>query len=134
MKLHLIAVSALTVALSGCVLAPHVEPQAKLLESNRLGLDGSNAARTEDGWWKVYNDPQLNRLIEDALRDNPNMELALTRVRTAQAQVQAASAATQPGFSLDGNETFQRFPERSIYPPPYGGGHYWMGQFGFNMS
>lgn len=134
MKLHLIAVSALTVALSGCVLAPHVEPQAKLLESNRLGLDGSNAARTEEGWWKVYKDPQLNRLIDDALRDNPNMELALTRVRTAQAQVQAASAATQPGFSLDGNETYQRFPERSIYPPPYGGGHYWMGQFGFNMS
>jgi len=133
-KSHLIALSALTVALSGCVLAPHVEPQAKPLEAAQLGLAGPNTAKTAEGWWTIYNDAQLNRLIDDALRDNPSMELALTRVRTAQAQVQAASAATQPGFSLDGTETYQRFPEKDIYPPPYAGGHYWRGNLGFNMS
>lgn len=134
MKLHLIAVSAVTIALSGCVLAPHVEPQAKPMEAAQLGLSGPDAAKTAEGWWTIYNDPQLNKLIDDALRDNPSMELALTRVRTAQAKVQAASAATQPGFSLDGTEVYQRFPEKDIVPPPYGGGHYWRGNVGFNMS
>ncbi len=134
MKIHLLALSALTVALSGCVLAPNIAPQAKPLESAQLGLAGPVAARTAEGWWKIYNDPQLNRLIDDALRDNPSMALALTRVRTAQAQVQAASAASQPGFALDGTEVYQRFPERDIVPPPFGGGHYWRGNVGLNLN
>ena len=135
MKFHLLAIStSLTIALSGCVLAPDVPSQAKALEATQLGLAGPSAEKTADRWWTAYQDPQLNRLIDDALRDNPSMALALTRVRTAQAQVQAASATTQPGFTLDGTEIYQRFPERDIVPPPFGGGHYWRGNVGLNLS
>lgn len=134
MKFHLVALSSLTFALTGCVLAPDVPSQAKALEATQLGLAGPTAVKTAEGWWTIYQDPQLNRLIDDALRDNPSMALALTRVRTAQAQVQTASAATRPGFSLDGTEIYQRFPERDIAPPPYAGGHYWRGSVGLNLS
>lgn len=134
MKFHLIALSALTVALSGCVLAPNLAPPAKPVESTQLGLDGPAAAKTAEGWWTVYNDQQLNRLIDDAFAGSPNLAIAFARVRSAQAKVQAASADTQPGFSLDGTEVYQRFPARDIVPPPYGGGHYWRGNVGLNLS
>jgi NodT family efflux transporter outer membrane factor (OMF) lipoprotein len=134
-KLQLLASSSLlTLALCGCVLAPHLEPQAKPVDGTQLGLEGPAAVKTSDGWWKTYNDPQLDRLIGDAFTGNPNLAIALARVRSAQAKVQAASADTQPGFSLDGTEVYQRYPETYLVPPPYAGAHYWQGNVGLNLN
>ncbi|TXH03779.1 MAG: efflux transporter outer membrane subunit [Nevskiaceae bacterium] len=124
----------LVLALAGCVLAPRLAPPAQPVDDKTLGLHGDATAPATDGWWQVYGDPQLDRLITDSLRDNPRLAEALSRVRGAQAQVQAASAGNQPGFSLDGQEIYQRFPERDIVPPPFGGGHYWRGQLGLNLN
>ena len=134
MNMRIIALIAFSVALSGCVLAPAVPPGSKTIDATTLGLAASAAPKAEAGWWQVYHDPQLDRLIRDSFAGNPRLAVAITRVRSAQAQVQAASAGTQPGFSFDGNETYQRFPERDIVPPPLGGGHYWRGQVGINLN
>ncbi|MEZ5501569.1 MAG: efflux transporter outer membrane subunit [Halioglobus sp.] len=76
----------------------------------------------------------MNRLIEDALANNPGLSEALARVRGAQARAQAVGATTQPSVTLDGDEVRQRFSENFYIPPPYGGSQYWVGQVTANLN
>ncbi len=99
-----------------------------------LGLGDQPRAAVTEGWWHVYGDAQLNRLIETALRDSPTLAQAMARLGNAQAQLQAASGPARPGFALDGEEIRQRYSENSIIPPPLGGGVYWQGQLAANMN
>ena len=125
---------AATLLLAGCV-TPQVEyPRGTALDTQSLGLTGDSVKAAESEWWKALGDPQLNALIEEATRNSPSLAQALARVRGAQAQLQAAGAATRPSFSLDGEETWQRFSENYYIPPPFGGHTYWVGQVGANLS
>jgi len=45
-----------------------------------------------DQWWTVYGDTQLNALIDEALKNAPDLDLAQARLKTAAAQVQGAGA------------------------------------------
>lgn len=127
-------------AISGCVSPPKVEQHSHEIESTNLGLSSEALAKVSNEWWKVFGDPQLNQLVDDALVSNPNLEDAVNRVRIAQAQAIAAGAALKPGFSLEANETRQRLSEHYIYPPKglgfgvAGGDIAWMGQTTANLS
>jgi NodT family efflux transporter outer membrane factor (OMF) lipoprotein len=52
-----------------------------------------------DGWWRAYNDAQLDRLIGEGLAGSPDLAAAAARFRTAQGLTQQAGAALRP--SLD---------------------------------
>lgn len=119
---------------AACVLPPKDEPRVAALDGASLGLSGTALPTVADGWWKVFGDAQLDALVDDALKNDPGLAEALARVRSAQAQAQAAGAALRPGFTLDGQEVRQRFSENYYIPPPYGGGEYWVGQVGVNMA
>src|SRR5258707_54007 len=47
-------------------------------------------------WWKVYGDPVLDRLVDDALAHNANVMLAIARVDEARAALSATSADQRP--------------------------------------
>ncbi|MGH8446103.1 MAG: efflux transporter outer membrane subunit [Solimonas sp.] len=126
--------------LAGCVLPPKDGPRLTTLDDKALGLAGQAAPHAGDGWWKAFNDPQLDRLVDDALANNPSLAEALVRVRSAQAQALAAGAPLRPGVTLDADETRQRLSENYIYPPPQygfaasGGNMAWLGEVGLNLS
>lgn len=129
------AVAALaTLSLAGCVTPQVEEPHGTQLEARSLGLAGQAVTPLENQWWKAFGDPQLNALVDAATRNAPSLAQALSRVRSAQAQTMLADAGRKPGFTVDADETWQRFSENYIYPPPFGGGHYWMGQALLNMN
>src|SRR3546814_11747438 len=96
--------------------------------------DWSSDVCSSDLWWKAFGDPQLDRLVNDALANNPSLSEALARVRGAQAQAQAAGAATRPGVTLDGDEVRKRFSANYYIPQPDGGCEYWVGQVVPNLS
>jgi len=123
-----------TLSLAGCVTPQVEEPRGKTLDAQSLGLTGQIVAPPGEQWWTAFGDPQLNALVDDATRNAPSLSQALSRVRGAQAQAMVASAGRKPGFTVDADETWQRFSENYIYPPPFGGGHYWMGQALANMN
>lgn len=61
----------------------------------------SPAAWPASDWWNRLGDPQLDALIEEALRSNPDLQVADARARQANAAVLAADAQRQP--TLTGN-------------------------------
>jgi NodT family efflux transporter outer membrane factor (OMF) lipoprotein len=118
---------------AGCA-APGGPPAGRMLEAAEIGLAGPAAPRAAPGWWRAWGDPGLDRLMEQALARNPRLVEALARVDAARAAAAAARGDALPRASLDGGGQYQRFSNRSIYPPPFGGGHYWMGSVQGNLS
>ena len=51
-------------------------------------------------WWKGFDDPMLNDLIDHALATNHDLRLAKARVREAKAMVTVAESALYPSIDL----------------------------------
>jgi NodT family efflux transporter outer membrane factor (OMF) lipoprotein len=119
---------------AGCVPAPPTTPSEKPLAATSLGLTSETAPPISDQWWSELGDPQLDRLVGEALAGSPTLAAALARVRTAQAQFSAARSQLYPQVNLDGNETWQRLSANYIYPPPLGGNGNWIGSVQANLT
>ncbi len=132
MKYGLIAAAMLLLA--GCVTPQAEVPREIPLASEALGLEGPSIEVADEHWWQALDDPQLSKLIDDALRDSPTLAQAIARVRAAQAEALAANAAAGPGYSINADETWQRFSENFYIPPPYAGSHQWLGQATANLG
>jgi len=61
-------------------------------------------------WWTVYRDPALDPLIEQASRDNANLQTAAARVAHAQAIARHSAASTSPAVGLGAGLTRQQGP------------------------
>ncbi len=126
--------------LPACVSAPDSKPQLQALDGQQLGLAQEALPEVGNGWWQLFGDEQLNQLVDQALANNPSLNQAIIRVRAAQAQAIAAGAPLKPGFSLNGEETYQRLSENYIYPPAQagfgiaGGDKVWLGQTTLNLN
>jgi NodT family efflux transporter outer membrane factor (OMF) lipoprotein len=120
--------------LSACVLPPKDGPQFKPIDGAALGLSTLQSMPAADGWWQAYKDPQLNRLVEQTLANNPSLAEAMARVREAQSLADAAHAGLLPSLSYDFKDARQRFSKDDIIPPPFNGGQYWEGQQGLNLG
>lgn len=65
-------------------------------------------------WWKSFNDPQLDRLVELAIASNLDLEQARSRVREARAQRGIAGAEGMPQLATSGSGKQQKSGEASI--------------------
>jgi NodT family efflux transporter outer membrane factor (OMF) lipoprotein len=72
-------------------------------------------------WWETFEDPQLTRLVDQALIANPDLKTASARARSLASVAQAASAATRPAVNASASITRERLSESGLAPPPYGG-------------
>jgi NodT family efflux transporter outer membrane factor (OMF) lipoprotein len=120
--------------LGACVMPPKDAPREHALATSSLGLTTATTPVPGPQWWQAYHDPQLDRLVAQALASNPSLAQAMARVREAQALADSAHAGLLPSVSYDFKDTRQRFSENDIVPPPFGGGVYWEGQQGLNLS
>ncbi len=60
-------------------------PEPQLESFSEAGESGFGAAQLEIKWWRAFNDPVLDRLVELALADNPDLRVATARLREARA-------------------------------------------------
>ena len=91
----------LACALASCTVGPnYTPPQLPLAPTYRA----PQGPPTDTGpWWRIFNDPTLDRLEARALRDNLTIEQALARVDQANAILRQAGAAQKPQVSADGS-------------------------------
>jgi NodT family efflux transporter outer membrane factor (OMF) lipoprotein len=99
------AVSLAATLLTGaCAAVPNLGakpmPTAPEAFASTTSLRGTQADWPSDGWWLRYRDPQLARLIDEALIGSPDLEAAAARMRSAGGFAQRAGAALQP--TVDG--------------------------------
>ncbi|HWY25768.1 MAG TPA: efflux transporter outer membrane subunit [Nevskia sp.] len=134
MKALPLVLSALSLTLAACVTAPAEIPKAQPLEGAQLGLGALPASIADSAWWQAYGDPQLDRLMQQALADNPSLAEALARVREAQQLDLVAKSRLYPGVDFNASETRGKFSGQDLVPPPYAGHVGWEGSQGLNLS
>jgi multidrug efflux system outer membrane protein len=98
--LRLLVVSVL---LSGCAVQPKYERPAVELPA---AWKESGAAAAGRNWWHVYGDATLDKLVDEALAGNANLQVAAARVDEARALLAQADSAFYP--TVDGSFTAGR--------------------------
>jgi len=117
----------LALPLVGCVQAPSTTPSQSEIVPTSLGLGSEAAPRPAADWWKAFNDPQLDRLVEQLLANNPTLQGALARIRAAEAEVSSARSLQYPNINIDGTDTAQLVSKEFVYPQRFGGTWQWVG-------
>lgn len=116
-----IAAAAL-LALAGCADTQGIHARAQFTAPDGLGLDASaTTALPAQDWWTALGDPQLDRLVAEALARNPTLQVAAARVAKARSAEEVAAAALQPQVNAGLDLTRQAFSGTYIYPAPLGG-------------
>ena len=89
----------LVLALAGCTPLVQVKPDAAVTGMPELA-PGRSATVVQnlsiDRWWQHFDDAALERLMDEALAKNADLEAALGRVREAQASLGGVRAAQSP--------------------------------------
>jgi NodT family efflux transporter outer membrane factor (OMF) lipoprotein len=116
---RLIPAVTLAALLAGCAV-PASPPALTAKAAPALALAGPSVVLAPD-WWSAIGDPQLDRLVADALAGNPALDVAAARVRQAQAVLQQADANLGPDVALDTQVQVARLSGRYTIPPPYAG-------------
>lgn len=122
------ALAAAALLAAGCADMSGLVTSAKPANATALdaakslaGAKLSPAAWPQADWWKAYRDPQLDQLIEEALKGSPTLRIADARLRRAQAAAQIENAALAPHLNAGGAISRQRFPSHGLYPAPIAG-------------
>jgi NodT family efflux transporter outer membrane factor (OMF) lipoprotein len=121
--------------LSGCASTGGLHPTATPIQPDNLqtrhslaGVKLDATAWPQQDWWKTLHDPHLDRLVEEALADNPDMTLVDARVRAALAAAGAADAARKPTLNGGASAAGARVPPLL---PPLASGHFGVIRYGY---
>lgn len=105
-------------ALGGCAGLPDEEtPRARMRELNELtpAHDSGKPSRwPRNDWWRDFREPALNRLMETAIADNPDLQMAAHRLREAQALGDMRAAALLPQLAAGMSVDAMHFSENSV--------------------
>lgn len=87
--------------ISGCTLGPdYIGPPSQRVGANfARGADHNHYAVGQPPtpeWWKTLGDPTLDALVDRALANNPDVEVALARVTQARASLRSERAGLLP--------------------------------------
>ncbi|TXI93933.1 MAG: efflux transporter outer membrane subunit [Neisseriales bacterium] len=107
MKLKQMVLVTSSVILSSCALLgpDYHEPQLNAPQawSSKDGnTTNSSESMPDMAWWHKFNDPQLNALVESALVNNNNLQVAMGNMLQAQASLKKVQMSWVPTVSIGG--------------------------------
>lgn len=102
-------------ALAGCAVGPDYDAP-KVASAVQAPFQNGNfpAVRTAapaDRWWKLYHDPLLDKLVDDALAANTDIRVAVARIDKARAQLRGARSDRLPSTDLSASSREVRTSE-----------------------
>ncbi|MDX2511863.1 MAG: TolC family protein, partial [Desulfobacterales bacterium] len=123
---------------AGCVVGPDyirpevVQPQQWVEEKNPLvKSEQTDFVR----WWTVFNDPDLNMLVDMASQQNLSLRIAGLRILEARAQLGIAIGGVYPqSQSVGGNYTHTDVSKNTANSQPGADFHYGNMDFGFDAA
>jgi len=104
---------------SGCAMTgpdfktPDAQVADEWAGKDTAGINNQPATASE--WWKIFNDPVLNALVENAYEQNLSLQIAGLRVLEARAQLGIVTGSLYPqSQSVSGNYSYNRGKETAF--------------------
>lgn len=114
----------LAALLTGCAVGPDYQRPATTLPASYTASSGEAAAAGEESiatdWWKHFGDATLTGLVEEALRNNADVRVAVGRMEQAEAAAREVGAAFLPEIDGQMGSTRNRVSTRTATPMPAG--------------
>ncbi len=95
---------------------PGTGPSSKPASNGTSAAGKPAASLGDEDWSEVFQDPELQRLIRTALKNNYDVRIAAARVLQAQAQLGITRADQYPSLGAGGNITSQNSPQMGPIP------------------
>jgi outer membrane protein, multidrug efflux system len=112
--------AAVASVLAACAVGPDYERPATSVADTFVGVDQAQFSTTEveREFWKAFNDPQLDALIEEALNANHDIRIATARLREAralrgEARLDLAPTVTEQASRVDARSSERQAPPAS---------------------
>jgi len=107
--------------LTGCMVGPKYKRPPVTVPDTYRGLAPDAGPQTatsigDEKWWEVFQDPQLQGLIREALSQNYDVRIAATRVLQAQAVLGITRADQFPTITGGASSSNERLPATRITP------------------
>lgn len=110
----------LALMLAGCAQLPTqdrlVQPRPASAYQAAASLQAPPAPWPLERWWTAYGDAQLDTLIDEALRDSPDLQAVAARLRRAEAFSQVAGAPLLPQVSAAASISEQKLSYNHLTP------------------
>ena len=111
---HPWALLAAVVLLAGCTVGPNYRPPAapEGAAAPLVSLDpaAETNAPSPDDWWRLYNDPRLDALLNEAFAANTDLKAAEANLSSARALLEASRAGRYPSTGLEAAGVYGRDP------------------------
>ena len=120
---------------SACAVGPRYQrPEVATPPAWRFEVGPQEAASIADlPWWQVFQDPELEALVREALANNQDLRLAAARVDESRALAGVARADFYPQVGLEAGGTYgQQFPKN--YTPGVGPVGRWSANVGLSWE
>lgn len=103
-RLRQALLASLLTVLAGCTtVGPDYQTQAPDVPAHWIEADAAPSDGEHDGlrtWWRAFQDPLLDRLVDQTLARNQDLDIALARLRQARAERVQIAAAAMPEVSV----------------------------------
>jgi NodT family efflux transporter outer membrane factor (OMF) lipoprotein len=134
---HTLSMFVMPLVLSACAVGP--DYKAPVIPTLAAGPflsqdDATTSDRTpvSADWWKLYHDPVLDGLVQDALAANTDVRMAVARLARARAQLRETSADQRPTSDLGASANRQR--QSAIQSSPEMGREHTVVDLGFSVA
>src|SRR5687768_7627337 len=111
---------AIAAVLGGCFVSK-VDPQKPELPlpdalpaQTNQSVQAAQTTPLPNPWWTLFNDARLNELVIEALKHNPDAQIAAARVLEARSYLRISNADRLPTLNLEGNATRSKQSEASL--------------------
>ena len=91
-------------------------PEINLPNAYRQEINKDNVVTDLNMWWKLYQDPALDELMDKALKKNIDINAAIARLEEADAYLQQIGAALIPSIDLTSQGNRTKATENGIVP------------------
>ncbi len=125
-------VSLLAFVIGGCTVGPNYSrPTILTPDNHRDALEPPKAESLADiPWWELFNDPVLQELTRDALRNNYDLRTAAARVEEARAQIGVSRSFFYPQLTLNGGGSAEQVSRSSDPSQSFGASRSFQNWFG----
>jgi multidrug efflux system outer membrane protein len=94
-------------------------PEVNLPKTYHQEVNKENSATDLNHWWKLYQDPYLDDLMDKALNKNVDINAAIARLEEADAYLKQVGAALIPSIDLASQGNRTKATETGIVPPSF---------------